>query len=553
MTVDKTFQTAFRYYQEGNLQQAVEICLEILKIQPNNAIILHLLGAIFYQSQNYDRAISYFRQAVRFEPHFAEAYNNLGTALKVTGQLDEAISSFRKASELNPYYADAFYNLGNALVIKGLLDEAILSYKKALQINPNHAISYNNLANALREKGLLDEAIACYLKAVELAPNLADAFNNLGVAYQEKGQMDKALASYQKALLLNPTYADAYNNLGFTLQEKGQLNRAISCYKKALQLNPSLAAAHGHMALALLLRGDYEQGLKEYEWRWKTKYSCAREFSQPLWDGSDVKGLTILLHAEQGMGDTIQFIRFVPFVAERGARIIVECHKELTSLLKNIAGTGQIIAFGEQLPAFDLHCPLLSLPLLFGTTLETVPAKIPYIEANPVLVQKWANKVQSDNANKRIGLVWAGSPRYKENRNRSLSLNTFSSLSQIENITFYSLQKGEAAKQAENPPGGMHFIDLTKDINDFTDTAALIENLDLVISVDTAVTHLSGAMGKPVWTLIPFSPDWRWLLNREDSPWYPTMRLFRQPEIGDWESVIIKVTKELQAYASDKA
>jgi hypothetical protein len=218
----------------------------------------------------------------------------------------------------------------------------------------------------------------------------------------------------------------------------------------------------------------------------------------------------------------------------------------LTSLLKNVSGVTDVIPFGQQLPPFDLHCPLLSLPFVLGTTLKNIPAKIPYIEATPILVQEWRNKVQSVTAKRKIGLVWAGSPRYKENRNRSLSLDTFSSLGQLKNIVFYSLQKGEAAQQAENPPGGMTLIDLTQDIDDFSDTAALIENMDIVISVDTAVAHLAGAMGKPVWTLIPFSPDWRWLLNREDSLWYPTMKLFRQPAIGDWKSVIAKLADHLK-------
>jgi tetratricopeptide (TPR) repeat protein len=548
MHSNEKIQLAHEHYHSGNFKQAINVCLEILENQPDNAIVLRLLGLISYQMRNYDPAISYFRQAAQLNPNYAEAYDNLGTTLKVIGQFDEAIVCFQKAIQANPNYAEAYYNLGNTFIMKGQLDTAITCYQKALQLNPSHAISYNNLGNAFREKGLLDEAITCYRKALLVEPTLADTFNNLGVALQEKGQLDEAFTSYQRAIELKPTYADAYNNMGFSLQENGQIDNAIGCYRKALQLNPYLAGAHGHLSLALLLKGDYDQGWKEYEWRWSTKEACSRGFSQPLWDGGDITGLTILLHAEQGMGDTIQFIRYAPLVAQRGAKIIIECQKELTSLFAPITDIGEVISRGDPLPAFDTHCPLLSLPLVFGTTLENIPARIPYISVNPILMQKWHNKIHYDSSELKVGLVWAGSPRYKENRNRSFSLELYSSLGRLKNITFYSLQKGEAARQAENPPDGMNLIDLTQEMNNFSDTAALIENLDLIISADTAVAHLTGALGKPVWTLIPFSPDWRWLLNREDSPWYPTMRLFRQLSIGDWEPVITRIEDELQKY-----
>jgi hypothetical protein len=274
------------------------------------------------------------------------------------------------------------------------------------------------------------------------------------------------------------------------------------------------------MALALLLAGNFRDGWREYEWRWETYLaSSKRNFSQPLWDGYDIKGRTILLYDEAGFGDTIQFIRYAPLVAQYGIQ--------------------QIVGRGEELPKFDVHCPLSSLPLIFDTRLESIPTKIPYIYVEPKLIQKWRNKVQHDEFKTKIGLVWAGRSI------SSCSLETFSTIAQIDNITFYSLQKGEAKKQAKNPPKGMSFIDLTEDINDFSDTAALIENLDLIITVDTAVAHLAGALGKSVWTLLPFVPDWRWMLNRDDSPWYPTMRLFRQPSLGDWESVIDKIKDEL--------
>jgi hypothetical protein len=252
-----------------------------------------------------------------------------------------------------------------------------------------------------------------------------------------------------------------------------------------------------------------------------------------------------LIYTEQGLGDAIQFIRYIPLVVQRGAKLIVECRKELASLFRNVSGVKQVIKAGEQLPAFDVYCPLLSLPLRFNTTLKTIPADIPYIKADAVLFQKWKNRLSDDNPKLKVGLVWAGRPTFKLSHLKECPLRMFSPLAQIKDITFYSLQKGNGSEQAKNPPEGMNLIDYTDEIQDFSDTAALIENLDLVISVDTSVAHLAGAMGKPVWTLLPFSPDWRWMLKREDSPWYPTMRLFRQPSHGDWKPVIERVKKEL--------
>jgi hypothetical protein len=254
-----------------------------------------------------------------------------------------------------------------------------------------------------------------------------------------------------------------------------------------------------------------------------------------------------LLHAEQGFGDTIQFIRYASLLADREANVMVQCQKELTPLLKYTKGIQQVVSFGEALPPFDIQCPLASLPLFFETTIDTIPSYTPYFFLNPELIQRWKNKIENDKTNFQIGLVWSGNPKYKNDLKRSCSLAMFSTLAHLDNITLYSLQKGEAANEAKYPPKGMRLIDYTEEINDFLDTAGFIKTLDLVISVDTSVAHLAGALGKTVWTLLPYNPDWRWLINREDSPWYPAMRLFRQPNPGDWESVIKKVTNELEA------
>lgn len=478
MDINKTLKLASHYQQEGNLQQAVDIYLELLEIQPNNFYALKNLGAICFELRNYDLAIACLKQALT----------------------------------LNSNDAGVFYNLGIAL----------------------------------KEHRVFDEAIFCHKKAIQLNPNFADAYNNLGTALQEKGEIDVAINCYKKAIQLEPNYADAYCNLGVALNEKGKFHEAMDCFQKAVNLNNSDAENHWNFSLSLLLLGNFTEGFKEYEWRFKTSVVSRKiHFNKTLWHGEDISGLDILILTEQGLGDAIQFMRYASLIAKRGANVIVECQTELKSLIKNIEGIQEVVVRGQTLPSFNVYCFLLSLPLIFQTTINTIPATIPYINLEYGKVEKWRDKLKLDKSKLKIGLVWAGNPTYKGDAFRSCQLKTFSSLARFRDITFYSLQKGDNSQQAKNPPEGMNFIDLTEEINDFSDTASFIENLDLIVSVDTAVAHLAGALGKSVWTLLPFAPDWRWMLNRDDSPWYPTMRLFRQPSPGDWESVIAKVKYEL--------
>jgi hypothetical protein len=300
------------------------------------------------------------------------------------------------------------------------------------------------------------------------------------------------------------------------------------------------------MAMALLLTGDFRQGWKEFEWRWKIDEYAPIDFLQPLWEGSDIQGRSILLHAEMGLADTLQFIRYAPLVAQKGAKVIVQCQKELVSLVKSVAGISQIVDQGQQLPSFYVHCPLLSLPLVFDTTLESIPAKIPYLSVDHLYIEKWRGKIQQDSSDLKIGITWARNPVNKHDHYQTFALGAFKLLGQIEGVGWYSLQQGGAAEQVKHPPEGMRLFDYTEEMQDFMDMAALIDNLDLVISVDTFPAYLAGALGKPVWMLLPFSPDWRWMLEREDSPWYPTMRLFRQPETEDWVPVMEKVSEALR-------
>jgi tetratricopeptide (TPR) repeat protein len=547
MNVLRSIQSALEYYQAGDLDKAASLCRKILKRQPHNANVLHLLGIIYYQAQNYDSATRSIRKSLEINPADSEAYYNLGRTFQKLERIDDAIESFQKALQYNPYLVDAYLNLGNIFQEKKELDEAITCYKEAIQKNPNFPGAYYNLGVALQEKEQLDESVSAYQKALDLNPRYADAYHDMGYVLQLKGQLDKAVECYQKALTIKPDLFDAYNNLGRVYQEQGRMDEAIASYQKAIRMNPDFAEAHSNLSMALLLMGKLRQGWTEYEWRWKLEDHSRYDFPQPLWKGSDVSGRTLFLYAEQGFGDTIQFIRYASMAAENGARVIVECQKELKSLVERVNGVEKVITREDPIPGFDFHCPLLSLPMIFDTGLESIPSRIPYLTVDEAFIEKWHKRICTCNRGFKAGLVWSGNPKHKANRIRSCDLATFAPFADLQDVTFYSLQKGEAAKQAKNPPDGLDLVDVMDEVGDFADTAGLIMNLDLIISVDTSVAHLAGALGKPAWILLAFSPDWRWMLDRQDNPWYPTMRLFRQPSPGDWKSVISGVLSQLRS------
>jgi tetratricopeptide (TPR) repeat protein len=544
MDTKRLMQSAVGYFQAGDLASAGDVCRKILRKQPKNSHVLHFLGILYYQNCDYDAAINALKKSLHINPSDAEAWYNIGRAYEARDQINEAIDSYKSALRIKAYFVDAHINLGNLLQKKGQLDDAIFNYQRAIELDSNHAGAYYNLGVMFQEKSRLGEAISAFQNAIRLNPYHADAYHDLGYVFHMNGQFNEAVGCYHKAIQVNSGMFDAYNNLGRVYQGIGQVNEAISSYRKALDISPEFAEAHCNLAMALLLTGDFEQGWKEYGWRWKLKDHSRYDLPQPVWDGSDISGKTIFLYAEQGFGDTIQFVRFAPLVAERGAQVILECQKELKSLIQQLRGVHSVITREDPLPEFDVHCPLLSLPLVFNTTPESIPAKIPYVAPNTIMLQEWSDKVKNDNARLKVGIVWSGNPKNKADQFRSIPLESFLQLWKIAG-GYYSLQKGEGSSQVKKLSEMFKLIDYTDEIHDFSDTAALIENLDLVICVDTAVAHLAGALGKPVWTLLPFNPDWRWMLNREDSPWYPTMRLFRQLSPGDWGSVMDNVEKEL--------
>jgi tetratricopeptide (TPR) repeat protein len=466
-------------------------------------------GMSHHQAGRLVEAASIYRQVLAQNPKHAEALNLLGVLAGQAGRFNAAAEFIRRATELDPEYADAHCNLGNAFLGMGRFDEAIVAYRNAARLKPDFAVAHNNLGEALKDNG----------------------------------QHDEAIASYRQAIRLDPAFANAHCNLGVALQRKGRLDEAIACHRQAIALKPDLANAHLNLALALLTGGDFHQGLAEYEWRRKIRLTwTAPVYSQPEWMGEELEERTILLFQEQGFGDAIQFVRYVSLVARRGGRVIIACLQELARLFEQLPDVAKVVVAGQLAPPFDIHCPLMSLPRLFKTDLYSIPAKIPYLRADPALVKKWNQKLGPKDARIRIGLAWGGNSTHPQLRRRSVQPQEFLPLVRLNNAVFYSLQKGPA----HTPLSELRLIDFTSELSDFASTAALIENLDLVVTVDTAVAHLSGAVGKPTWVLLPFVSDWRWLIDREDSPWYPTMRLFRQQAMGDWAGVVKNVVEELR-------
>jgi Flp pilus assembly protein TadD len=463
---------------------------------------------------------------------------------QAAGRLREAEAIYRQILAVRPSHADSLHLLG---VIAGQRDDnaaAVEWIGKAIAIEPSAAIYHNNLGAFSRRLGKMDEALAAYKKAVELQPDYADARYNLGNVLRDTGLLEQSIAEYREAIRLRPDNAETHNNFGFALQHLGRVEEAIAEYREAMRLKPHYADVHLNLAFALLVGGDYEQGLPEYEWRTRRPAHGLAELPQPRWDGGTLQGKTILVRSEQGLGDGIQFVRYVAILADRGGAVILECLPELRRLFEGVAGVTHVLARGEPPPPFDVHCPLASLPLALGTRLDSIPAAVPYLHADSRLVEASGIAVPGGALN--VGLAWAGNPDHRNDRNRSLSLARLSPLGAAKDVRFFSLQKGKPAEQVRTPPPGMELVDASPELTDFADSAALIARLDLLITVDTAVAHLAGAMGKEVWVLLPFAPDWRWLLGREDSPWYPTMRLFRQETPGEWGPVIERVVMELE-------
>jgi tetratricopeptide (TPR) repeat protein len=537
---------AIAHHNAGQLAEAETIYRQILSRDPNHSDALHLLGVLAGQGGQPQIAVELISKAIAIKPDKPLYYQSLAEIHRQMGMPEPALASLRRALELDPDSPIALDRMGNIEREMGRLDAALAVFERYARLRPDSPEGHNNIGVCLKELGRPHEAVVAYRRAIQLKPDFAEAHNNLGVCLKEQGNVDEAIDQYRQAVGFRPDFAEAHNNLGAALLAAGSADQAVAEFRKAIEIRPDFGGAHYNLSLALLLLGEFSDGWREHEWRWQAKGfpSARHQFGKPQWDGGDLAGRTILLHCEQGFGDSIQFIRYACPVAERGAKIILWTPRELVRLFQGIEVISTVISAGD-CPPIDLHCPLMTLPRIFDTRRESIPAWIPYLQSDPNLAERWKQKVGGGDGVFRIGLAWAGRPMRGDDRGRSISLQGFAGLTATGRGIFYSLQKGEAGAQSANPPPGMKLIDWTADIHDFADTAALIANLDLVITVDSAVAHLAGEMGKPVWVLLPFAPDWRWLLDREDSPWYPTMRLFRQPTRGDWNMPMARMREML--------
>jgi hypothetical protein len=590
-------QQAVALHQCGQLSGAQRLYEEILSEQPRNFDALHLLGVIAAVTGDPKKAVDLIGRAIEINPYREAAHNNRGAALQELGQWQAALAEFDSAIELKNDYAEPHYNRANvlkdqkqweaalagydrAIALKqdypdawsnrGIVlaelrrwEAALTSYERAIQLKSDFAQAHFNRANVLCQLRRWDAALASYDRAIALKGDYAEAYSNRGFALHDLKRLDEALVSCNRAIAIKPDYAEAYCNRGSLLLAMKRVDEALASYDRAIALKSDYASGYVNRALGLLLAGEYEKGWADYEWRWKDGNGWIikenRNFPQPLWLGqAALSGKTILLQSEQGYGDTIQFCRYAKLVAQLGARVILEVPKALATLLQSLEGVGELIVHGEALPAFDYYCPLLSLPLAMRTTLSNVPARVPYLTISEERRRLWRQRV-GERRRPRVGLVWSGGFRperpelWSVNDRRNIPLAKFAGL-RNPNVEFYSLQKGQPAESelaeliARNWDGP-DIKDFTSEIQDFADTAALIEQLDLVISVDTSTAHLAGALGKPVWILNRFAGCWRWLLDRDDSPWYPMARLYRQERPGEWDPMVRKVESDLAEWS----
>ena len=575
--------------QQRDYETGVKLMVAALRVNPSAAEAWANLGLALAALDRHDDAIASFDRALLIMPDIAEVLCSRGVSLARLDRHADALASFDQALAIRPDYPETLYNRGVMLAHFERHAEAVASYDRALAIDPSHAKALNNRGNALGHLGRNEDAIASFDAALAIRPDFVEAWVNRGLTRAELGRhhaamadFDRALAldpdhaealfnratalvrldrpedaiaSFDQALAIRPHWADAVANRGAALVSLNRQAEAIADFRRASAIEPDHAEANCNEALAWLRLGEFRRGFAKYESRWALPELVAqrRTFPQPLWLGGEtLRGKTILLHAEQGLGDTLQFVRFAPLVARSGAHVVLEVQPPLERLMSGIEGISRIVGKGNPLPEFDVHCPLLSLPLAFGTERDSVPAEVPYIVAPALHAAKWRARL-GEPTSPRVGFAWAGSPTNRNDRNRSIALAALAALVSVPGIELVSIQKDLGETERELLCAFAQVTHVGDELEDFADTAAVMSLMDLVVSVDTSVAHLAGAMARPLWLLLPFAPDFRWMLDREDSPWYPTARLFRQPSIGDWDSVLARVQTELGGWAAENA
>jgi len=573
---------------QSRLHEAAAAFDEAFALDPKYAGAASNLGVILKRLGEFDSAIDKFESAARVDPKFAEAHYNLGNAFAELGRTETALNAYRRALEVNSGYAEAWNNLARLLndldlyrdaldacqeglenagenpslynnagiAHRGLgdLDAAVAAYRKAIAFAPNMARAHSNLGVALKEAGEIEAAVVAHHRAVELDPKDSGSLSNLGNSLQALGRIDEAIAAFDRSLELAPNHPATYVNLGTAEMERNRTMAAIAAFERAIAIpdiaadHPDRALAHKNLGLTLMLDGAFEAGSRHYAWRWRTREFTEHQFNVPEWKGYPFKGQTLFVHTEQGYGDAIQFLRFAAGAKRLGGQVILEAPVPLVPLFESNPAIDLVVPEGTHPPAFDLRIAMFDLMRALRISSETIPREAPYVAVDPARRERWSDRIL-DTGRPRIGLVWAGRPSHRNDLNRSIDFAMLRPVIGAADVDFYALQVGDRNRDIEASGLAADLIDLSRHLTNFAETAAALEHLDLLISVDTAVVHLAGALGKPAWVLLPFTPDWRWQLDRTDSPWYPSLRLFRQKARHDWTPVIETVARELAIYA----
>ncbi|MCP3466299.1 tetratricopeptide repeat protein [Bradyrhizobium sp. CCGUVB23] len=548
------FNLAIALAGQGRLAEAENAYREVIARDPAHRGVWLNLGNVLADRKKLDEAVMAYRRALEAGAEDPGLLCNLGAALYRKGELEEAIAHYRRAIALDPDNLPALRLLGLVLHEAGHLHQAAATYQRTIARDPADHVITSNLGACLCELGLFDEAIAACERALELKADHAPAHTNLGIIFEKQGRVEAAVAAHRRAVVADPAYAKGHANLAVALRNAGEIDAALAASHQAIALDPEQPLAQYNHAHFLLMNGDFASGFEAYQWRRRCKTLSDGDpiFSEPEWRGEPLLGCRLLLFAEYGLGDALQFVRYLPMVAAQGGSIILQVQPALASLLRMMEGV-TVIARGEPLPPFDVQLPLMSLPRVFGTTLDTIPSNVPYLHPDPARVLRWRAALDGLSALK-VGVVWAGNPRHKGDAQRSLLAEEVLPCLITPGVQLYSLQK--EPREADVPvlaALGTDIIDLAPALGDFSDTAAAVAALDLVIAVDTSVAHLAGALGRPVWMLLPYALDWRWLRDREDSPWYPTMRLFRQRRPGEWDDPLMRMSAALAVLAAKHA
>lgn len=531
----------------GEWPKAAQAYETAVKLQPQFAALRCNLGLVHLRLKAPAEAERQLQEAVRLQPNLAPAWNGLGVAQKQLGQLEAATHSFRETLALQSSYSDATYNLANTLQAQEKWDEAIRLYESLVTRVPDSVDTLHNLGCALFATGRIEEAETRLQRVVKLAPKHAEAINQLGSIALQRGEVANAKTFFQKAIALRPEFAEAQTNLGNAFLLENNPHAALECFAKTRPDHPSFPSAQFNAAIAHLLLGELKSGFALYENRWESEQKkFRRSFAAPRWTGDEpLAGKTILIHCEQGMGDTLQFFRYVPLLAARGAQVLLEVQAPLVGLLSGRPGIAVYPKGGAESLTFDFYLPILSLPHVFGTELRTIPAEVPYLSARGEAVQPWVVRL-SQGARPKIGLVVSGNANHKNDARRSLPLKTVHAALGDFSADWILVQRDIRADDAVYLRNTPTVREVSRELTDFGTTAGLIAQLDCLVTVDTSVAHLAGAMGKPVLMLLPYAPDWRWMLNRDDSPWYPTVQLFRQVIPGDWSVPLRRIREALQ-------